>query len=342
MIRSMTENHTFAVGKLPPELLDHLLATVPIKDERVLLGPKLGEDAAVIDFGDRVLIAKTDPITFTAERIGWYAVHINANDVATMGARPRWFLATVLLPENQTDASLVESIFRDLVSACESLKITLCGGHTEITYGLDRPMVIGQMLGEVSKDKLVVKSRLQVGDQIILTKGVAIEGTAIIARQKSDVLKNYLDEPQIERAKNYLLDPGISVVEEALMANDVAEIHAMHDPTEGGLVAGLWELAVAAEAGLAIHADRIPILPETHAVCQLFHLDPLRLIASGALLIAAPPEACEKVLTALHHKGIAATIIGQVNPRSEGTTLLRDGEGVDLTYPLQDEITKAL
>jgi len=338
----VTENDPFAVGKLPPELLDRLLAEVPIKDDRVLVGPKLGEDAAVIDFGDRVLIAKTDPITFTAERLGWYAVHINANDVATMGARPRWFLATVLLPENQTDASLVESIFRDLVSACESLGITLCGGHTEVTYGLDRPMIIGQMLGEVSKDKLVVTSRLQVGDQIILTKGVAIEGTAIIAREKADVLKAHLDEQQIERAKNYLIDPGISVVEDALTANDVADIHAMHDPTEGGLVAGLWELAVAAEVGLIIHADRIPILPETRAVCQVFHLDPLRLIASGALLIAAPPEACEKVLTALHQKGIAATTIGEVKPLSEGMQLQRDGEWVDLTYPPQDEITKAL
>lgn len=338
----MIENRKFAVGKLPPELLDRWLAEVPIKDKRVLLGPKLGEDAAVIDFGNRVLIAKTDPITFTAERIGWYAVHINANDVATMGARPRWFLATVLLPENQTDASLVETIFRDLISACGSLEITLCGGHTEITYGLDRPMIIGQMLGEVSKDKLVIKSRLWVGDQIILTKGVAIEGTAILAREKAEALKHHLDEQQIERAKNYLMDPGLSVVADALTATDVADIHAMHDPTEGGLIAGLWELAVAAKAGLTIHADRIPILPETRAVCQVFHLDPLRLIASGALLIAAPPEAGEKVLTALHQKGIAAAIIGEVVPPSEGMKLQRDGEWVDLMYPPQDEITKVL
>lgn len=338
----MTEHHPFAVGKLPPALLGRLLAEVPIKDGRVLLGPQLGEDAAVIDFGDRVLIAKTDPITFTAERIGWYAVHINANDVAAMGACPRWFLATVLLPDRHTDAPLVESILGDLVSACESLGITLCGGHTEVTAGLDRPMVVGHMLGEVSKDKLVVKSRLRVGDRIILTKGVAIEGTAIIAREKAEVLKTHLSDQQIERAKNYLIDPGISVVEEALIANEVADVHAMHDPTEGGLVAGVWELAVAARAGLVIHADRIPILPETRAVCQVFHLDPLRLIASGALLIAAPPEACENVLTAVQQKGIPAAVIGEVKPLSEGVKLRRDGEWVDLTYPPQDEITKAL
>jgi hydrogenase maturation factor len=338
----MTENHPLAVGKLPPELLDRLLTQVPIKDERVLLGPKLGEDAAVIEFGDRVLIAKTDPITFTTEHIGWYAVHINANDVATMGARPRWFLATVLLPEKQTDQSLAELIFRDLIAACESLGITLCGGHTEITYGLDRPMVIGHMLGEVSKDKLVIASRVQIGDQIILTKGVAIEGTAIIAREKADALKSHLNEQQMERAKNYLLDPGISVVEEALIANEAAEIHAMHDPTEGGLIAGLWELAVAAQTGLMVHADRIPVLPETRAVCQIFDLDPLRLIASGALLIAASPGACETVLTALQQKCIAAAIIGEVRPRSEGMRLQRGDEWIDLTYPAQDEITKAL
>jgi hydrogenase maturation factor len=338
----MADHHPFPVGKLPPQLLDRLLAEVPITDSRVILGPQLGEDAAIIDFGDRVLVAKTDPITFTAESIGWYAVHINANDVATMGARPRWFLASVLLPEHQTDAHLVESIFRDLISACEDLGITLCGGHTEITHGLDRPIIIGQMLGEVSKDKLVVKSRLRVGDQIMLTKGVAIEGTAIIAREKTDVLKHHLDQPQIERAKHYLTDPGISIVPEALIANRVADIHAMHDLTEGGLMAGLWELGVAAKAGLVIYADRIPILPETHAVCQIFHLDALRLIASGALLIAARPGECELVLAALQQAGIAAAVIGEVRSHSEGMRLRDAGQWIDLTYPPQDEITKIL
>lgn len=338
----MSEHSLLAVGKLPPALLERLLAAVPITDERVLLGPRVGEDAAGIDCGDRVLIAKTDPITFTAERIGWYAVHINANDVATLGARPRWFLATILLPERQQHESLVESIFRDLVSACQSLGITLCGGHTEITARLDRPMVIGHMLGEVSKDKLVLKSRVQPGDQIMLTKGVAIEGTAIIAREKADVLKTHLDESQLERAKNYLTDPGLSVVPEALLANDVAEIHAMHDPTEGGLVAGLWELATAAGVGLKVDAEQVPILPETRAVCQVFHLDPLRLIASGALLIAAPAQACQKALTALRDKGITATIIGEVRPPAEGLKLYQDGRWIDLTYPPLDEITKIL
>ncbi len=342
MISSMSQSDRFPVGKLPPEILRRLLASVPARDERVLVGPQLGEDAAVIDFGDRVLIAKTDPITFTAERIGWYAVHINANDVATMGARPRWFLAALLLPEEHTDAQLVESIFHDITVTCESLDITLCGGHTEITYGLDRPIVVGHMLGEVEKEKLVLASGLQVGDDIILTKGVAIEGTAIIARERSEMLKKHLDEPRIERAKAYLTDPGISVVREALLANEVADVHAMHDPTEGGLIAGLWELAVAAGVGLSIEAERIPVLAETRAVCDALHIDPLRLIASGALLIAVPPDASERVLTTLEEHGIAATIIGRVRPASDGITLHHQGRWIELHYPSQDEIAKVL
>ncbi|RMG55940.1 MAG: hydrogenase expression/formation protein [Acidobacteria bacterium] len=338
----MSRGDRFPVGKVPPEVLSRLLASVPTRDERVLVGPKLGEDAAVIDFGDRVLIAKTDPITFAAERIGWYAVHINANDVATMGARPRWFLATLLLPEERTDTQLVESIFHDIIATCERLNVTLCGGHTEITYGLDRPIVVGHMLGEVEKEKLVLASGLRVGDDIILTKGVAIEGTAIIAREKSEALKERLDESCIQRAEAYLTDPGISVVSEALLANDVAEIHAMHDPTEGGLIAGLWELAVSAGVGLAIEGERIPVLPETRAICEAFQIDPLRLIASGALLIATPPEASVRVLAALDEHGVAATIIGRARPASDGIKLRSHGRWIDLHYPSQDEIAKVL
>lgn len=148
----------FPVGKLPMEVLARQLNRNRIFDKRVVVGPAIGEDAAVIDTGGpRYLIAKTDPITFTIDRIGWYAVHINANDIAAMGGQPKWFLATLLLPEGETGERDVEKIFDQIMETCQSLGISLIGGHTEITYDLHRPIVVGQMLGEVEREKLIRK-----------------------------------------------------------------------------------------------------------------------------------------------------------------------------------------
>ncbi|MDW8029686.1 MAG: AIR synthase related protein, partial [Armatimonadota bacterium] len=203
--------YDFSAGKLDYDLLRQLIADLPLS-ERVVVGPKIGEDAAVIDVGDRYLVVSTDPITFATDLIGWYAVHVNANDVATMGAKPLWFLATILLPEGQTDERLVNEIFDQMKEACNSLCVEIVGGHAEITPELTRPIVIGTMLGEVEKDKLVTSSGAQVGDLVLATKGVPIEGTAIIAREKESELKSKgVPEKVIERAKQFLFEPSISV-----------------------------------------------------------------------------------------------------------------------------------
>ena len=176
------------VGKLPSQLLAHLLARIgPYRSGRVVVGPGVGQDAAVIDMGDRLLVAKSDPITFASDLIGWYAVHVNANDVACMGARPAWFLATILLPEGAAP-SLAEAIFEQVLDACQAMEIELVGGHFEITYGLERPIVVGAMLGEVERGRLVRSSGAQPGDCLILTKGIAIEGTAVLAREAGEAL----------------------------------------------------------------------------------------------------------------------------------------------------------
>src|SRR5574340_732613 len=223
----------FPVGKLDYRLLEKLLNLNPIKDPRIIVGPKIGEDAAVIDFGKKYLVAKTDPITFTTHRIGWYAVNVNANDIATTGATPKWFLATVLLPEKKTNTKLVTRIFHDIIEATKALQITLCGGHTEVSYKIDRPIVIGHMLGEVEKDKLVVNAHACPGDDLLLTKGIAIEGTAIIARERQAEIRKEFGKRFVKRAQAFINNPGLSIVKEALLANKVAQIHAMHDPTEG-------------------------------------------------------------------------------------------------------------
>ncbi len=303
------------------------MGEIEIADPRVALGPRPGEDAAMIDFGDRYLVAKTDPITFATDLIGWYMVNVNANDLAVMGATPRWLLATLLLPEGTRESDVAE-IFRQLRDACSQLGVALVGGHTEISYGLDRPIAVGAMLGEVDKDRAVLSSGVRPGDALILTKGVAVEGTSILAREAADELaENGVDAGEIERAASFLFDPGISVIEDARIAAEAGEVHAMHDPTEGGLSGGLYELAAASDVGLDIDADAIPVLPECRRFCEALGLDPLGLIASGSLLAAVAPDSADAILDALAARGIQAGVIG-VARGDTGEVTLRSGGSV--------------
>ena len=332
----------FPVGKLDYRLLEKLFSLNPINDPRVVIGPRIGEDAAVIDFREKYLVAKTDPITFTTHRIGWYAVNVNANDIATMGATPKWFLATILLPEGKTNSRLATQIFRDIIKATYALNITLCGGHTEISYKIDRPIVIGHMLGEVEKDKLVANTHARPGDDLLLTKGIAIEGTAIIAREKASIIKKKFGDRFVKRAQAFINKPGLSVVADALLANTVAKIHAMHDPTEGGLATGVLELAKVSGTGIVIDAEKIPCYKETEQICTLFHIQPLGLIASGALLIALDPKDTKKVLAILAKNGIVCTQIGKLTEKSEGLKLMKNGKLIKIPAFKVDEITKVL
>jgi len=340
----MTTAHTrLSAGKLPAARLEALLATCRVpRGSRVVVGPRFGEDAAVIDVGPKYLVAKTDPITFTAEHIGWYAVNVNANDISTTGARPRWFLATLLLPQKKSAARLAESIFADILQACRALGVTLCGGHTEITVGLDRPIVVGQMLGEVEKEKLVRKESQRPGDLVILTKGIALEGTTILAREKAAVLKRKFGASVVRRAQRLLFAPGISVVREARLAVRSGEIHAMHDPTEGGLLSGVYELARAGDVGIRIWKDKVPILPETQLFSRYFGFDPFALIASGSLLVVVSARTTAKVLQTLVKNGVGATIIGEILPKHRGLWTLEGNHQRRLRPPRRDEIARLL
>lgn len=285
-------------------------------------------------------MAKTDPITFATAEIGWYAVNVNANDIACTGATPRWFLATLLLPAQGSTPALVEEIFAQIHRACTGLNITLAGGHTEITYGLERPLVIGQMLGEIAPERLVTTSGAQIGDDLILTKGIAIEATAIIATEMRCQLREQFDEETLDRYANMLHQPGISVVNDAAAAMSAGGVHAMHDPTEGGVATGLHELAEAAGVGLKIEAEALLFLPETLELCQRFDLDPLGVIASGALLIAAAPDSTANILTSLSQAGIDAAVIGQAQSPDSGRILVEKQGSRPLPTFDRDEITR--
>ncbi len=337
----MASTAPIPLGKLPATLLRDLLQRYTTADPRVVVGPGVGEDATVIEMGDRCLVAKTDPITFATDEVGYYAVQVNANDVACCGAAPRWFLATVLLPERGATAESAEAIFRQIAEACRSLGVCLCGGHTEITHGLDRPVVVGQMLGEVAADAYVTTGGAQVGDALVLTKGFAVEGTAILAREKRDELGGVADAAELDRWARFLHEPGIGVVRDAQLAVAAGGVHALHDPTEGGLATGLWELAQAARVGLVVDEARLPLLPECERLCRHFGLDPLGLIASGTLLIAAAADRAGAVVARLESEGITAAEIGRVVPEDEGCRLRSaDGSLRPLPEFARDEITR--
>jgi hydrogenase expression/formation protein HypE len=330
------------VGKLPLEHLQSLLKQPPKLDPRLFIGPQIGEDAAVIDVGDRYLVVATDPITFATDHIGRYAVHVNANDVAVLGARPLWFFVVMLLPEGRTKPELAETIMVDVRSACEELDVALGGGHTEIAQGIDRPILVGQMIGEVARTRLVRKTSVAVGDQLLLTRGLAIEGTAILAREKSERLTGRVDPDLLMRAARFLTEPGISVVSAALAATNLeGSVHAMHDPTEGGLATGLFELVAPAGLGVQIVRERIPVFAETDAICSALGLDPLKLIASGALLVALAPDRADSVMAAIRSTGTPVALIGEMRPSSEGLTIVTDGRIEPLRPAVRDEIARA-
>jgi hydrogenase maturation factor len=338
---SPQDAHLLPPGKLPLPLLEALLARFAPHDPRIIVGPRAGEDAAVIDFGDRYLVAKTDPITFAASEIGWYAVNVNANDVAVMGARPRWFLATVLLPAGQATPGMAEAIFAQMHGACEALGVSMAGGHTEITINLDRPIVCGVMLGEVERAALVTKEGARIGDAILLVEAVPIEGTALIALERAGQLRERGYSPEfIEEAQGLLHAPGISVVEPALLAAGTGLVHAMHDPTEGGVITGLVEIARSTDAGLEIDLDAIPVLPAGAILCREFGLDPLGTLASGAVLIVTAPEHAAALCDTLADAGYPAQVIGRITPPETGLVALRDGEHVPWPVFPADEITR--
>ncbi len=329
----------FPLGKLPAEVLAALLSRLASGDPRVVIGPRPGVDAAVLDIGgEQYLIAKTDPITFASDEIGWYAVHVNANDIATMGGTPTWFMATLLLPEGRATLSLVTTIFDQIEAACRTLDVTLIGGHTEITYGLERPIVVGMMLGLAERERLVSCSGAQPGDVLIVTKGVPIEATAIIAREKAEVLQDRFEPAFLERCARYLHDPGISVVRDAAIAAQAGRVHAMHDPTEGGLATGLWEMAEVASKRLLVDPSAA-VLEDGRALCAAVRIDPLAAIASGALLLAVHADDAEAIVRALGEAGIAGHIIGRVEEGPAEVIDLRGGPH-PLPRPQRDEIAR--
>jgi len=345
--RAMSDEHrsraSLPVGKLPVEQLRPMLARVASRDD-VVVGPGVGRDVAVVDpdpAGDRYWLLTADPITFATDEIGRYAVTVNANDIATAGGVPRWLLATWLLPEAGCSPADVERWSEQLRTRCEELGVALVGGHTEITAGLDRPIVSCAMVGDVHKDRLVRWDGMGVGDVVLCTKGVPLEGASILAREKrATLLEAGVPEGLIEECAGYLYDPGLSVVAEAGAACGAARVHAMHDPTEGGLATALAELAEASSVGLRVEGDTLPVLEPARRLCRALDLDPLGLIASGALLLAVAPGDEIAVTAAIASLGVRCVRIATAVPAAQGLTMVSAAGERPLPRFARDEIAR--
>jgi hydrogenase expression/formation protein HypE len=326
------------VGKISKDVLTKYVFTcLGIPSDRVLKGPLIGEDAAIIDLGDRVLIAKANPITGAVEKIGWLSVHVNANDIAARGASPLWYLSIVLLPEG-ADEALLETIMKDQHKACCELGVCVVGGHTEVAPDLNRPIVSGFMLGEADKDHFITTGGAQVGDHIILTKGVGIEGTGILAADLGHLLVSDVSEDLLSRAID-LLDL-VSVVPEARIATKIGA-HSMHTPTEGGVLNGLLEIAEASGKGFRIYEDRLLVREETAKICAVLNIDPLRLLSSGSLLIVTDPELSSELIRLLKLSDIHATVIGEITSDSY-LVVHRNGYVETVLDVVQDELFRIL
>lgn len=326
-------------GKLPNDLLQVFLNEFHFQDPALLINPGIGEDIAAVDVeAEQVLVLKSDPITFATDSIGQYAVLINANDIATSGATPRWLLTTLLFPHGITPSE-IQHIVNELNEFCRQWKITLCGGHTEITEAVSRPVVIGMMAGSVLRSDLIDKRNMQTGDRVLFTKGVAVEGTAIIAREFSERLGGLgMQDAEIARCREFLAN--LSIIPEAMIAARSNETSAMHDVTEGGLSTALQELSIAGGHRIRINLEKIPVFPETREICRLLDIDPMGLIGSGSLLICCRPKASQNLMAAISNAGIAVACIGEVLGKGRGIEALKNKKQVPWPHFEVDEITK--
>ncbi len=327
-------------GKVPPEILTKVVFNnLPINDENVIVGPALGQDAAIIRISDRDLIITTDPITGSIKSIGWLSVHINANDVATHGVRPKWMLTTILLPKRSTE-DMLNIIVSQIRKAAGELGIFIIGGHTEVTDFLEQPIIIGTMIGETSHNEFVTSSGAKAGDVLILTKSVGIEGTAIIAEECESLLLDHLPRSIVESAKSFR--KYVSVVNDGVLAYQTGGVVAMHDPTEGGISNALHELADASEVGFKVYFEKLKIAEETKMICNLLNINPLELISSGALLIVAKNELAKNIVDVLNKNGIPADIIGVILDDPNERILIKNGKSEYLVRPDTDALWSAL
>jgi len=327
-------------GKASPDILERLVyGRLGLWDASVQVGPSYGEDAAIIRVAPGLVLAvHSDPITAASRHAGWLAVNVASNDVAVRGARPRWLLSTILLPEDGWE--LLDPITAEIDKAARELQVMVVGGHTEASPGLQSPIIVATAAGVAREDSVVTTAGVRPGDSILMTKTAAVEGTAIMATDYEErLLARGVPRNVIRSASEFIW--RVSVVREALALAEEGLAHAMHDPTEGGILGGVSEMAYASGVKVRLYEDRIPVAGETRILAEALGVDPLRLISSGSLLAAVPEGLVKRAIEVLRSLGVEASVIGEaLGPALEpGVELVRhDGSVVEVPRHVPDEI----
>ncbi|MCR4427808.1 MAG: AIR synthase family protein [Caldiserica bacterium] len=303
--------------------------------EDVKLHASFGEDTSIIDLGDELCVLSTDPITGTSKEIGWLAVHISVNDIAASGAEPLGILLTVLLPSGFPSEE-IENLMKEASSAAESLGIEILGGHTEYTPYLPQPIIVGTAVGKVPRGRYLSTKGAQPGDSLFVSKALALEGTAILAREFREELIPLLGNEVVEKGSSFIRE--ISVVKEGVLARRFGA-RALHDITEGGVIGGAWEMAQASGLGVALDFSSFPLREETLLICRALEADPLFLLSSGSMLIASPPDL--DLAEVFSQNGIKLTKIGEFIPQ-EGVFIKREGKMERLSFEVHEELWRVL
>lgn len=325
------------IGKLPNHLLEEIVfKNIKNKRKEVLMGAAIGQDNAIIDFGDEICAVSTDPITGTTKRIGKLAVYISCNDVSSSGAEPIGVLLTILAPPDTT-VEEIETIMKEAGEASKELNVEIIGGHTEITDAVNRIVVSSTVIGKQKKENMIDSKKAKVGDKILMTKYAGIEGTTILAKELKEYLLDKIGEEKIEEARN--MYKHISVMREGIICGKVG-VKYMHDITEGGVLGAVWEAALAIGKGIKIYEDRIPMKDVTKEIASILDINPYRLISSGSMIIIADKDKVSVLQEKLEEEGIKVTEIGEVI--EEGIYLEKNGETMEILPPSSDELYKAL
>jgi len=326
------------IGKLPNELLEKILTTsIDNKREEVLVGSAIGEDNAILDLKDQLLVLSTDPITGTSKNLGKLAVNISCNDVAASGGEPVGILITILAPE-KTREEEIEEIMKDISKAAKDLNIEIIGGHTEVTDAVNRIVLSTTVVGKLARKKLQEKDKIRVGDKVLITKFAGIEGTSIIVNENKEFLKDKLTKEEFEEALNFV--SKLSVVEEGKLGGDLG-VNYMHDITEGGVLGAVWEARKAIKKGIRIDKAKIPVKGVTKKLGGIYDINIYRLISSGSMLVITSESKALKLKEELGKKDIEVSIIGEVI--QEDKLVLVDGiKEEEISSPGSDELYKAL
>lgn len=325
------------IGKVPNEILEKIIfSNIKNKRKEVLVSAAIGEDNGIIDFGENVCVVSTDPITGATKDIGRLAIHISCNDVSTSGGEPIAVLLTILCPPSTTECEL-EEIMKDASQAAADVNVEIIGGHTEVTDAVTRVIISTTVIGKQLKNKLPNYNDIKVGDKVVITKAIGIEGTSIIAKELEDKLVEKIGKEKLEEAKNF--DSMLSVVKEGIIAGR-HNAKYMHDITEGGVYGTVWEASMATKKGLIIYEDLIPIMEITKDIVELLEIDPYRLISSGSMAMIISEEDLVELNKELKEHNIVASAIGEII--EEGIYYVKDGVKAEITPPGSDELYKAL